>query len=78
MRAQEIYRKLTGKLPSGRGYALSTPGIHAAVLRAVETSLPPEIAGDYLDIGSGKGELLTLLMTDVRSCSPLPAITQIV
>jgi ubiquinone/menaquinone biosynthesis C-methylase UbiE len=54
-------RKLRGKRPrSGKG-GLSTPKIHQGVLRAVERVAPPEFQGDHLDIGSGKGELLTLL-----------------
>jgi len=53
-------RKTAGR-GSGGGYQLSTPVIHRAVLRAVEDTLPQGIGGDYVDIGSGKGELLSLL-----------------
>ncbi len=54
-------RKVAGQ-HRGSGYELSTPTIHKAVLLAIERARPPAgIDGDYLDIGSGRGELLSLL-----------------
>ncbi|MEY2485979.1 MAG: hypothetical protein QOH39_1627 [Verrucomicrobiota bacterium] len=61
MRAQRIYRKLTGKRAPAGAYELSTPGIHDAVLRAIQQAANEPVAGAHLDIGSGRGELLTLL-----------------
>ncbi len=54
MRTRRLSRKLFGR---GRGdelSELSTSGIHGAVLRAI----PQKLTGDYLDVGSGTGELL--------------------
>ena len=68
MRPKRILRKLKGKGAGGgagkkRGgfQEFSTSAIHDAILRAVEKAAPSGLTGDYLDIGSGKGELLTLL-----------------
>jgi ubiquinone/menaquinone biosynthesis C-methylase UbiE len=68
MRPKRILRKLKGKGAGGgqgkrRGgfQEFSTSAIHEAILRAVETAAPSGLTGDYLDIGSGKGELLTLV-----------------
>jgi len=68
MRPRRIIRKLKGK---GRGggcgkgratfHEFSTSGIHQAILHAVQTAFPQGLTGRYLDVGSGKGELLTLL-----------------
>ena len=67
MRPRRLIRKLKGKGRgggAGKGRAafqeFSTSGIHQAILRAVETAAPQEVTGKHLDIGSGKGELLTL------------------
>src|SRR5438477_787330 len=68
MRPRRIIRKLKGRGRgggAGRGRAafqeFSTSGIHDAVLRAVQGAAPDGLTGYHLDIGSGKGELLTLL-----------------
>jgi SAM-dependent methyltransferase len=61
MRARRIFRKLTGKRRRARRGGLSTPKIHSAVLRALKKVAPPGFQGDHLDIGSGTGELLTIL-----------------
>jgi 2-polyprenyl-3-methyl-5-hydroxy-6-metoxy-1,4-benzoquinol methylase len=67
MRPRRLLRKLKGKGTgggAGKGRAdfqeFSTSGIHQAILRAVETAAPSGVSGSHLDIGSGKGELLTL------------------
>ena len=60
MRGPKDFRKVPGQR-RGSGYELSTPGIHQGVLDAIERAAPGGIGGDYLDIGSGRGELLTLL-----------------
>ena len=71
MRTRQIYRKLTGKrFFLGQEYELSTRGIHKAVLQAVAHAAVPEIAGDYLDIGSGRGELLTSLINRYPNLRP--------
>jgi ubiquinone/menaquinone biosynthesis C-methylase UbiE len=66
MRPRRLVRKLKGKGAGGgagkhrAGFQeYSTSGIHQAVLRAAEQGLPSGITGSHLDIGSGKGELLT-------------------
>jgi ubiquinone/menaquinone biosynthesis C-methylase UbiE len=68
MRPRRLLRKLKGKGGGGgagkkrSGFQeFSTSGIHQAILRAVETAAPDGLTGNYLDIGSGKGELVTLL-----------------
>lgn len=40
---------------------LSTPAIHRAMLRAIAEAAPQGITGDYLDVGSGGGELLEVI-----------------
>lgn len=59
MSARRFFRKLTGRKIVGL-YDLSTPRIHQAVLRAIEHASAPS-GGDYLDIGSGGGQLLQLI-----------------
>jgi SAM-dependent methyltransferase len=66
MRPRRLIRKLKGKGGgggAGKGRAafqeFSTSGIHQAILRAVELAVPQGLKGRHLDIGSGKGELLT-------------------
>ena|ERR1700730_1762835 len=68
MRPRRLLRKLKGKGAGGgkgkhRGgfQEFSTTAIHSAVVRAVEEASPDGIRGKHLDIGSGKGELLTQL-----------------
>ncbi len=48
---------------------LSTPTIHQAILRAIDRAMPEGFAGDYLDIGSGMGDLVGLVRAryNVRS-----------
>jgi ubiquinone/menaquinone biosynthesis C-methylase UbiE len=67
MRPRRLIRKLKGK-GGGGGYGkhragfqeFSTSAIHDAVIGAVQDALPNGANGKYLDIGSGKGELLSL------------------
>lgn len=59
MSARRFFRKLSGRKIVGL-YDLSTPRIHQAVLHAIETAGAPS-GGDYLDIGSGGGQLLQLI-----------------
>jgi SAM-dependent methyltransferase len=60
MRLRKVVRKLFG-LPKPDRSELSTPTIHRAILRAIDAAASKGFAGDYLDIGSGTGELLTLV-----------------
>jgi SAM-dependent methyltransferase len=39
----------------------STPSIRAAILDAIDKAVPQDVSGDYLDVGSGEGELLNLV-----------------
>jgi ubiquinone/menaquinone biosynthesis C-methylase UbiE len=66
MRPRRLLRKLKGKGGGGgqgkhrAGFQeFSTSAIHDAVIGAVADALPNGATGRYLDIGSGKGELLT-------------------
>jgi ubiquinone/menaquinone biosynthesis C-methylase UbiE len=66
MRPRRLLRKLKGKgAGGGKGkhragfQEFSTSAIHEAILRAVEEGVPTGLTGKHLDIGSGKGELLT-------------------
>lgn len=54
MRTRRFFRKLFGRKGRDEISELSTSAIHAAVLRAI----PAHLTGDYLDVGSGTGELL--------------------
>ncbi len=56
MRARQIIRKLSGKR-NRKDSEFSTSGIHDAVLRAI-AARPPDLGGNYLDLGSGTGVLL--------------------
>ncbi|HEY4281857.1 MAG TPA: class I SAM-dependent methyltransferase [Chthoniobacterales bacterium] len=68
MRPRRLLRKLKGKgAGGGKGkhragfQEFSTSAIHNAIIRALEEAVPGGIHGKHLDIGSGKGELLTQL-----------------
>lgn len=68
MRPRRLIRRLKGKgVGTGAGkrraafQEFSTSGIHEAVVQALNQALPEGFTGSHLDIGSGKGELLTLL-----------------
>lgn len=60
MRLRKVLRKVFGLRKSDRS-ELSTPTIHRAILRAIDRAAPDDLTGDYLDVGSGAGELLTLV-----------------
>jgi len=60
MRLRKVVRKLFG-LPKSNRSELSTPTIHRAILRAIHQTAPNGLTGDYLDVGSGTGELLALV-----------------
>jgi SAM-dependent methyltransferase len=60
MRLRKLVRKIFGLTKSDRS-ELSTPTIHRAILRAIDQAAPNGLTGDYLDVGSGAGELLTLV-----------------
>ena len=66
MRPKRLLRKLKGKGAGGgqgkhrAGFQeFSTSAIHQAIIHAIEQASPNGLTGKYLDIGSGKGELLT-------------------
>jgi ubiquinone/menaquinone biosynthesis C-methylase UbiE len=66
MRPKRLLRKLKGKGGGGgqgkhrAGFQeFSTSSIHNGVIHAIEQASPDGLTGKYLDIGSGKGELLT-------------------
>jgi SAM-dependent methyltransferase len=61
MRLQKYVNKLLGRRKSGQNSGLSTPTIHRAILRAIENAAPGGLTGDYLDVGSGAGELIKLI-----------------
>jgi ubiquinone/menaquinone biosynthesis C-methylase UbiE len=70
MRPRRLLRKLKGKGGGGgqgkhrAGFQeFSTSAIHEAILRATEEVLPRDLTGKYLDLGSGKGELLSQVAT---------------
>jgi SAM-dependent methyltransferase len=60
MRLRKVVRKLFG-LPKSDRSELSTPTIHRAILRAIDQTAPNGLTGDYLDVGSGAGDLLMLV-----------------
>ncbi len=49
---------------------LSIPAIHQAVLREAERLSPPALQGDYLDLGSGGGELIERLCRQFGGLRP--------
>lgn len=66
MRPKRLLRKLKGKGAGGgqgkhreKFQEFSTSAIHDAIIHAVQQASPKGLTGKYLDIGSGKGELLT-------------------
>ncbi len=62
MRLRRIVKKLSGRRRKGEKPAeLSTPTIQRAILKAIEKAAPRKFAGDYLDVGSGAGELLSFV-----------------
>ncbi|HJT80855.1 MAG TPA: class I SAM-dependent methyltransferase [Chthoniobacterales bacterium] len=65
MRPKRLLRKLKGKGGGGgkgkhrAGFQeFSTSVIHEGIIRSIEESSPNGLTGKYLDVGSGKGELL--------------------
>jgi SAM-dependent methyltransferase len=56
-----FYRKILGRKRRREISELSTSAIHQAVLRAIATAPALPSSGDYLDVGSGTGELLRLV-----------------
>ena len=65
MRLRRIVRKLFG-LPKSDRSELSTPAIHRGILRAIDKAAGGGLVGDYLDVGSGAGELLMLVRERYR------------
>lgn len=63
MRLRKYVKKLLGRGKSGKTSELSTPAIHRAILRAIDNAAPGGLKGDYLDVGSGAGELIELIAT---------------
>lgn len=65
MRLETVLRWLLGQpepLPPPDGLVgLSTPSIYRAIGRAIEHATNGRLTGDYLDVGSGIGELLSLV-----------------
>jgi SAM-dependent methyltransferase len=58
MRTRRFSRKIFGQRRPDEVSELSTSTIHSAVLRAITAASPSQLTGDYLDVGSGTGELL--------------------
>jgi ubiquinone/menaquinone biosynthesis C-methylase UbiE len=70
MRPRRLIRKLKGKGAGGgegkhreKFQEFSTSAIHDAIIRVIEEARPNGLTGKYLDIGSGKGELMNSLAT---------------
>jgi SAM-dependent methyltransferase len=64
MRLKTLVRQILGRpepLPTKGMMGLSTPAIHRAILRAIDREAPHSLSGQYLDIGSGLGELLGVI-----------------
>lgn len=65
MRLETVLRRLLGRpdpLPPPDGLVgLSTPSIYRAIIRAIDRATHGQLTGDYLDVGSGIGELLGLV-----------------
>ena len=59
--SKHLYRKIFGKKRRREISELSTSTIHQAVLRAIATAPAISSGGEYLDVGSGTGELLRLV-----------------
>jgi ubiquinone/menaquinone biosynthesis C-methylase UbiE len=77
MRPRRLIRKLKGKGGGGgqgkhrAGFQeFSTSAIHDAIIGAVQEALPNGATGQYLDIGSGKGELLTVFAQRFPALQP--------
>lgn len=60
MRPSTLFRIILGRVEEVP-IELSTPVIHQAILRAIDRAAPQGLSGDYLDVGSGVGKLLTLV-----------------
>jgi SAM-dependent methyltransferase len=63
MRLRKIVKKLLGRRRGEKPSELSTPTIHRAILDAIDKAAPDGLEGDFLDVGSGAGELLTFIQT---------------
>jgi 2-polyprenyl-3-methyl-5-hydroxy-6-metoxy-1,4-benzoquinol methylase len=61
MRPRRLFRLILRRTRATTG-ELSTPEIRRAILCAIEHSAPPILSGDYLDVGSGTGRLLQLIV----------------
>jgi SAM-dependent methyltransferase len=61
MRLRKAVKRILGRRKSGLVTELSIPAIHQSILRAIDKAAPKGVAGDYLDVGSGWGELLNLV-----------------
>ena len=61
MRPRRLFRIILGRTKNYPTSELSTPRIHQAILSAIDQAAPRNLSGDYLDVGSGKGELLKLI-----------------
>jgi ubiquinone/menaquinone biosynthesis C-methylase UbiE len=60
-RVSKKLRKIFGRKRLREISDLSTPAVYQAVLRAIATAPALPTSGDYLDVGSGTGELLRLI-----------------
>ena len=60
---KNLYRKIFGRKRRrlSESSELSTSGIHQSGLRAIAAAAAMPSSGDYLDVGSGTGELLWLV-----------------
>lgn len=58
MRTRRFFRRIFGRRRPHEISELSTSAIHGAVLKAIADAAPSQLTGDYLDVGSGTGELL--------------------
>jgi SAM-dependent methyltransferase len=64
MRLETLLRQIFNRpepLPPEGMIGLSTPAIHQAILCAIDRAAPTGLSGDYLDIGSGMGDLVRLV-----------------
>jgi ubiquinone/menaquinone biosynthesis C-methylase UbiE len=64
MRLETLLRQIFNRpepLPPEGMIGLSTPAIHQAILRTIDRVAPAGLSGEYLDIGSGMGDLVGLV-----------------